>query len=135
MCLLQRCRHSDRDGRGGGNTRRGVMQRFRKFDGLLIGLFVAIASMASQPAFTQVQSPAASKADIQRGMELTFGRTAGNCLACHEMEGGEMPGNIGPALVDMKARYPDREILFQRLWDETQFSPMTVMPTFGRNGI
>lgn len=108
------------------------MRRVRRFNGAMLGLVAALLCLAAQPAFSD---SAASKADIQAGKELAFGRTDGNCLACHQIEGGKLMGNVGPALVDMKARYPDREVLFKRIWDETQFNPMTVMPPFGRNGI
>lgn len=76
-----------------------------------------------------------SQADIDRGKELAFSRKDGNCLACHKMDDGKLTGTIGPELVDMKTRYPDREMLFKRIWDETQFNPVTVMPPFGKHMI
>lgn len=72
------------------------------------------------------------------GRDLAFDRTKGNCLACHAIPGerkAESPGNIGPPLVNMKERYPDRTQLHARIWDETAFNPDTVMPPFGRNKI
>ena len=69
------------------------------------------------------------------GMQLAFDRAKGNCLACHAIEGGESPGNIGPELSNMKQRYPDKTLLRKRIWDETQFNPITVMPPFGRHRI
>jgi sulfur-oxidizing protein SoxX len=76
-----------------------------------------------------------TQAEIDRGKELAFSRKDGNCLACHQMDDGTLTGNIGPELVDMKSRYPDRDMLFKRVWDETQFNPVTVMPPFGRHMI
>ncbi|MBW7469786.1 sulfur oxidation c-type cytochrome SoxX [Marinobacter sp. M216] len=76
-----------------------------------------------------------SQADIDRGKELAFSRKDGNCLACHKMDDGKLTGTIGPELVDMKTRYPDREMLFKRIWDETKFNPVTVMPPFGKHMI
>jgi len=76
-----------------------------------------------------------TQAEIDRGKELAFSRTDGNCLACHKMDDGKLAGNIGPELVDIKNRFPDRELLFDRIWDETKFNPMTVMPPFGRHMI
>jgi len=35
----------------------------------------------------------------------------------------------------MKARYPDRDKLRARIWDETAVNPDSVMPPFGRNKI
>ena len=69
------------------------------------------------------------------GKDYAFDRSKGNCLACHEIKGGESPGNIGPKLSDMKSRYPDKALLRMRIWDETKFNPMTVMPPFGKHKI
>lgn len=76
-----------------------------------------------------------SQAQVEEGKEIAFSRSDGNCLACHQISGGKLNGDIGPPLMDMKARYPDRELLFKVVWDETQFNPMTVMPPFGRHEI
>ena len=56
-----------------------------------------------------------------------------NCQQCHQVSGVENTGNIGPALADMKARFPDRKALFAIVFDETKRNPQTVMPPFGRN--
>jgi len=69
------------------------------------------------------------------GKSLAFDRKKGNCLACHAMDNGNSAGNIGPELKDMKTRYPDRTLLRQRIWDETIFNPVTVMPPFGKHKI
>lgn len=69
------------------------------------------------------------------GKNIAFDRAKGNCLACHEIAGGESPGNIGPELSNMKQRYPDKSFLRKRIWDETKFNPATVMPPFGKHRI
>jgi len=69
------------------------------------------------------------------GQLLAMDRSKGNCLACHVIADGEQPGNIGPPLFAMKARFPDRDILFKQIWDSTQRNPETRMPPFGRHGI
>jgi len=69
------------------------------------------------------------------GAALAFSRDKGNCLTCHVIRGGEAPGNLGPALADMKARFPDRKELAAIVFDETRRNPATVMPPFGRNVI
>lgn len=56
-----------------------------------------------------------------------------NCQQCHQVRGIENTGNIGPALADMKTRFPDRKALFAIIFDETKRNPQTVMPPFGRN--
>lgn len=72
---------------------------------------------------------------IEAGKKLAFDRKKGNCLACHQIEGGDLPGNIGPALVAMKARFPDKSALRAQIWDSTAKNPNTMMPPFGRHEI
>lgn len=69
------------------------------------------------------------------GKNIAFDRSKGNCLACHDIAGGESPGNIGPKLSNIQQRYPDKSLLRQRIWDETKFNPMSVMPPFGKHRI
>jgi sulfur-oxidizing protein SoxX len=69
------------------------------------------------------------------GQKLAFDRGKGNCLSCHDIKGGDFPGTIGPALKDIKNKYPDRNDLVAILTDETKRNPQTVMPPFGRNRI
>ena len=64
---------------------------------------------------------------------LAFDRSKGNCLTCHDIKGGDAPGNLGPPLADMKGRFPDRKELAAIVFDETKRNPQTVMPPFGRN--
>ena len=74
-------------------------------------------------------------ADTESGKAVAFDRSKGNCLACHAIGDGVDPGNIGPELSNMKQRYPEKTLLRQRIWDETQFNPATVMPPFGKHQI
>jgi sulfur-oxidizing protein SoxX len=69
------------------------------------------------------------------GQKLAFDRGKGNCLTCHVIKGGNLPGTIGPELVDIKSKYPNRDDLVAILNDETKRNPLTVMPPFGRNRI
>ena len=69
------------------------------------------------------------------GKALVMEKSKGNCLACHTIADGLQPGNIGPPLIAMQARFPDTEILFRKIWDATQYNPETRMPPFGRHGI
>ena len=77
----------------------------------------------------------AGEAEIAKGKELAFDRKKGNCLACHMIGDGDLPGNIGPPLLAMKARYPDIKMLRAQIWDATVKNPQTTMPPFGRHGI
>ena len=69
------------------------------------------------------------------GQKLAFDRGKGNCLTCHVIKGGDLPGSIGPELKDIKAKYPNRDDLVAIVTDETKRNPQTVMPPFGRNRI
>jgi sulfur-oxidizing protein SoxX len=76
-----------------------------------------------------------SMSRIEMGQQLSFDRKKGNCLACHSIEGGVAPGNIGPPLVAMKVRYPVRADLRQQIWDPTIANPESSMLPFGKHGI
>jgi sulfur-oxidizing protein SoxX len=79
--------------------------------------------------------PALAQSAVSEGQKLAFDRSKGNCLTCHEIKGGDLPGTIGPALKDLKSKYPDRNELVAIVTDETKRNPQTVMPPFGRNRI
>lgn len=76
---------------------------------------------------------ASAQAPATPGQVLAFDRSKGNCLTCHDIKGGDAPGNVGPPLADMKNRFPDRKELVGIVFDETRRNPQTVMPPFGRN--
>jgi sulfur-oxidizing protein SoxX len=80
---------------------------------------------------------AAASADdlVAEGKALAFDRGKGNCLACHAIEDGELPGNIGPPLLSMKIRYPDRTALKDQICDAGLRNPYTRMPPYCRHGI
>ena len=73
--------------------------------------------------------------EIADGKKVAFDRKKGNCLACHMIPGGSLPGNIGPPLVAMKARFPDKAKLREQIWDATTNNPNTIMPPFGKHQI
>ena len=70
---------------------------------------------------------------IEKGKAVAFDRQKGNCLACHAMGDGTLPGNIGPPLIAMKARFPDKAKLRAQIWDSTVANPNSIMIPFGRN--
>ena len=78
-----------------------------------------------------ITASAADDADIAKGKELAFDRKKGNCLACHQVEGGTLAGNIGPPLVAMKARFPDYEKMKAQIADPRVKNPNTIMIPFG----
>ena len=77
----------------------------------------------------------ASEATIAAGKELAFNRKKGNCLACHAIAGGSLPGNIGPPLIAMKARFPDVSALRAQIWNASANNPNSIMPPFGRHNM
>jgi sulfur-oxidizing protein SoxX len=74
-------------------------------------------------------------ADVAKGKELAFNRKKGNCLACHQIEGGSLAGNIGPPLVEMKARFPDYDKLRAQIFDARKNNPNTIMIPFGPHAV
>jgi|MGYP001548748522 sulfur-oxidizing protein SoxX len=74
-----------------------------------------------------------AKTVAEKGKEVAFDRKKGNCLACHAMDDGSLPGNIGPPLVSMKLRFPDKDVLRAQIWDATVRNPNSIMPPFGRH--
>ena len=92
---------------------------------LVIGLFGPLWVFASPQAVDAVTA----------GKAICFDPRKGNCLACHIIAGGESPGNIGPQLINIQTRFPDRKALHAQIWDATVRNPQTIMPPFGRHHI
>ncbi len=103
---------------------------------VLVLLGLGAAMLAAHPArsFAAAQASAPVAASLP-GEALAFDRTKGNCLACHTLPGSDVPSNVGPALIHMQARFPDRATLYAILYDEARRNPQTVMPPFGQNRI
>jgi sulfur-oxidizing protein SoxX len=56
------------------------------------------------------------------------------CQACHNYEGTEQAGTVAPPLFNMKARFPDKQKLYNIIYDPTAaIKPYTMMPPFGKN--
>jgi L-cysteine S-thiosulfotransferase len=102
-------------------------------DRFLTTLFRTLALTLAIGAAVSLQAAHAQSGS--EGQRLAFDRSKGNCLSCHEIKGGDLPGTIGPALRDIKSKYADRNDLVAILTDETRRNPQTVMPPFGRNRI
>ena len=103
-----------------------VVSKYARIPALALALlFAALAS----------STPAGAQSAVAEGQKLAFDRGKGNCLTCHVIKGGDLPGTIGPELVGIKAKYPNRDELVAIVSDETKRNPLTVMPPFGRNRI
>lgn len=96
---------------------------------------VSLAAMWVGTGMAPTVAEAASDATIKMGKEAAFERTKGNCLACHMVDDGTSPGNIGPPLIAMKARFPDREKLRAQIWDATVANPASIMLPFGKHKV
>jgi L-cysteine S-thiosulfotransferase len=92
---------------------------------LILALMIGVAVSAG-PACAQ---------SAAEGQQIAFDRGKGNCLTCHDIKGGDLPGTIGPPLKDIRSKYPDRNDLVAIVTDETKRNPLSVMPPFGRNRI
>lgn len=102
----------------------------------IITTATSIAALAGSLAMAPLGANAEESASVvEQGKEVAFDRKKGNCLACHQIEGGSLPGNIGPPLVAMKARFPDKAKLRAQIWDPTKANPNSIMPPFGRHKI
>ena len=99
-----------------------------------IGLSATFAVVLTAGVITMTTGSLAQSTPSD-GQKLAFDRGKGNCLTCHQIKGGDLPGTIGPALIDIKSKYPNRDDLIAIVSDETKRNPLTVMPPFGRNRI
>jgi sulfur-oxidizing protein SoxX len=95
---------------------------------LLLSILLLPPAIADAPGSVDEQR-------VQAGKKLVQTRSKGNCLACHAIGDGALPGNLGPPLMSMKLRFPDREQLRKQIWDATQQNPDSRMPPFGKHGI
>jgi len=98
---------------------------------LLRLLTFAVAIGCVFPAFADQEKTVA-------GARLAQDVSKGNCLACHAMPSDSKAvtsANIGPPLVTIRARFPDREQLRRQVWDAGSINPDTVMPPFGKHQI
>lgn len=74
---------------------------------------------------------------IKEGQDVYHGKSRGNCIACHEIPDpiANQPGNQGPMIIAMKARYPNKAELRAQIWDATVKNPLSIMPPMGKHNI
>lgn len=73
-----------------------------------------------------------AKAPLEQGKELAINL----CQACHQFEGTNQAGTVGPPIVAMKERFPDQQKLYEIIYDpHVAIKSYTMMPPFGRNGL
>lgn len=98
------------------------------------GLLAFIALLLAAPS-VHATATAATDERLAQGKKLAMTRSKGNCLACHAFDDGELPGTMGPPLMMMKQRFPDRDALRAQIRDPSARNPNTAMPPFGRHRI
>jgi len=96
---------------------------------------LSLAALFTGASVMPQVASAAGAESAAKGKEIAWARKQGNCLACHMMKDGVSPGDIGPPLVAMKARFPDRSKLFNQIYDATKSNADTRMPPFGKHKI
>lgn len=94
---------------------------------LLLSL-AGTAALAEMPALEL-------NGDAAAGKKVAMDRATGNCIACHMIPGGDSPGAIGPALIAMQTRFPNKEAVAAQIWDPMVRNPEAVMPPFGKHGV
>ena len=105
------------------------MRKTAKFATTAVSLAALIAGAGMMP----MAATAAGADNIKYGKEVAFDRKKGNCLSCHMMDDGVSPGDLGPPLIAMQARFPDRAKLRDQIWDAQIANPGTRMPPFGKH--
>ena len=80
---------------------------------------------------TLVAAPSSlNKENINTGKKLALEF----CVACHQFTGTTQAGSLGPPLMVMKSRFPDRKTIYNIIYDPAvAIRPHTMMPPFGRN--
>ena len=99
----------------------------------MIAAASTVAVLLGSLTLMPLQIASADDSLVAKGKKLAENRKKGNCFTCHAYEGANMPGNIGPPLVAMKARYPDKKKLYDQIWDASKLNPNSIMPPFGRH--
>jgi len=123
-----------------------VFRKLRLFWPLLVLSCFFVATSFAEPGVAEaaIAEPTIAKTTtaeneltdrISRGKAIAYDRNAGNCLSCHLIPGSELPGNVGPPLMQMKSRFPVREDLTAQIRDAGKRNPNTVMPPYGRHNI
>lgn len=94
-------------------------------------LVITFCCLMTGPALAHKVNPMhPTPAMIAAGKKLVFSRSKGNCIACHQVKGAVMAGDIAQPL---QPPFPDPEKLYMQIWDARQNYQQTIMPPFGAN--
>ena len=100
-----------------------------------IAMMVIIGDFGGSVALAEGNAKTSEASRIEQGKELAFNRRRGNCLACHMIADGALPGNIAPPLIAMKQRFPDFERLVNQISNPLASNANSFMPPFGLHNI
>ena len=95
----------------------------------------AMSTFVGIVALMTLSSVSADASRIADGKRIAFDRSLGNCLACHMIDDGELPGNTAPPLLAMQARFPDVARLVKQISNPLEMNPNSMMPPFGLHNI
>ena len=109
------------------------MRKTARFATTAVSLAALFAGASMMPM--AAGAAGADAETIKKGKEVAYDRRKGNCLGCHMMDDGVSPGDIGPPLVAMQARFPDKAKLRAQIWDATVANPNSIMIPFGRHRV
>jgi sulfur-oxidizing protein SoxX len=93
-----------------------------------VGRGAALALLAVLPLVSNAEAAASGRA-------IALAPDKGGCVSCHALAGADQAGDVGPALGDMRRRFPDPAVLRARIRDARDFNPDTLMPPYGRHRI
>ena len=97
---------------------------------------IAASTVAALLGTFTLALPGVASADlVAEGKKVAENRKKGNCFTCHDYKGAHLAGNIGPPIIAMKARFPDKAKLRAQIWDSTASNPNSIMPPFGKHGV
>jgi sulfur-oxidizing protein SoxX len=106
----------------------------------MLGMVSSLVLMLGLSTASMAQEAKKELTPLEQGKDLAWNRGKGNCLACHSIVGADMPGTIGPPLIGMKFRFPDKKKLYDFIYDPTSHANSgniiptgTIMPPFGKN--
>ena len=99
------------------------------------GPVLAAALVAAAGGGLGAAPDATAASAVEEGEKIALDRRKGNCMACHIMAGATLAGTVGPPLIGMKARFPDKAKLRAQIRDATKLNPQSLMPPFGRHEI
>lgn len=96
---------------------------------MFVGIYIAVGMVII------LTVSAVMAGDESNGRKLAISQPVGNCVACHVLPDVDLPGDVGPNLVESMKGYTekDRATVKQWIWDATTFNPDTIMPPYGKN--